>query len=353
MGDPDTSTGGYLYHRRMADAAPQHDARLSFVSFPDRPFPLPLLWGRGVTARMRQQGSDVVVVDSIAAAFLAPWLNRLTTGSPVVAMLHQPPGGIDHSRLRSWLQARLDAHIYRRATKLLLASETLVEDVRIPRFAPREVVVVPPGRDVAENPSIERLDLRRGRRIALLCVGNWVPRKGIIDLLQALVRTPPETATLHLVGDQEVDRRYARRVRKAIEDLGIADRVIAHGWVARGRVASFYAGADAFVLASAREPYGTAYGEAMAAGLPVVGWDAGNLPLLATDGIEGFVVSRGDIEGLAAAIVRLATDEALRQSLGRAAFERARSLPTWEQTAERFFAELRAVVGRAQSLEIS
>jgi hypothetical protein len=39
-------------------------------------------------------------------------------------------------------------------------------------------------------------------------------------------------------------------------------------------------------LPSLREPYGTVYGEAMAAGLPADGWGAGNLPRLAGDGVE-------------------------------------------------------------------
>src|ERR671930_149583 len=40
LGDPGRLTGGYLYHRRMAEAAPWYDARIDFVSFPERPFPL-------------------------------------------------------------------------------------------------------------------------------------------------------------------------------------------------------------------------------------------------------------------------------------------------------------------------
>ena len=41
---------------------------------------------------------DVVVVDSIAAALAAPWSWRYdaTPGPPLAAILHQPPGGIDH-----------------------------------------------------------------------------------------------------------------------------------------------------------------------------------------------------------------------------------------------------------------
>jgi len=49
------------------------------------------------------------------------------------------------------------------------------------------------------------------------------------------------------------------------------------------------------VLPSWREPYGTVYGEALAAGLPVVGWRAGNLPHLVSDGVEGVVLTPGDV----------------------------------------------------------
>jgi len=49
------------------------------------------------------------------------------------------------------------------------------------------------------------------------------------------------------------------------------------------------------VLPSLKEPYGTVYGEAMAFGLPVVGWRAGNLPYLAEDEQEGLILAPGDV----------------------------------------------------------
>ena len=73
-------------------------------------------------------------------------------------------------------------------------------------------------------------------------------------------------------------------------------------------MAALYAAADAFVLPSLKEPYGTVYGEAMAYGLPVVGWRAGNLPYLADDEREGLLVEPGDMRGLTAALQRLADD---------------------------------------------
>src|SRR5437762_3207615 len=89
VGSPDQLTGGYLYHRRLAEAARDHDARIEFVPA--------TVYGRRAT---RARAPDVVVIDSIAA-----WRARVRptyrpTGVPIVASVHQSPGGIDHGRVR-------------------------------------------------------------------------------------------------------------------------------------------------------------------------------------------------------------------------------------------------------------
>jgi glycosyltransferase involved in cell wall biosynthesis len=116
-----------------------------------------------------------------------------------------------------------------------------------------------------------------------------------------------------------------------------------HGPRPAGEVAALYRAADAFVLPSTKEPYGTVYGEALAAGLPVVGWAAGNLPHLATDGREGVVLPPGDIAGLAVALRRLAEDGAYRLRLAEGARRRGALLPSWDETARAFFAPLHEV----------
>jgi glycosyltransferase involved in cell wall biosynthesis len=74
----------------------------------------------------------------------------------------------------------------------------------------------------------------------------------------------------------------------------------------------------------------------MAAGLPVVGWSAGNLPHL--------MVPLGDQVALAEAIKSLALDEPLRRRMSAAAARRAEDFPTWDETARMLFTELRAVL---------
>jgi glycosyltransferase involved in cell wall biosynthesis len=339
LGDPGRLTGGYRYHRRMAELAPACDAAVEFVSFPVRPFPLSALAGPAV---LRQARADVVVLDSIAAAFLGPWL-PWRPGTPLVGSLHQPPGGIDHGPVRRAVQAPLDRLAYRRARLLLVASQALGDELTAQGYPPERIRVVPPGRDLPATPGAPPVDLRGGRRAGLLCVANWVERKGILDLLEAVARLPDGLATLHLAGDDRADPGYGARVRARLSRPDLTGRVVVHGPLPAEQVAALYQAADVFVLPSLREPYGTVWGEAMAAGLPVVGWRAGNLPHLAQDGREGLLATPGDVAGLSRALARLAGDEDLRRKMAAAAGRRAAARPTWAQSAARFFAALREV----------
>ena len=323
----------------MAEAAPRYGATISFVSFPVRPFPFAMLAGRSVMA-IAERG-DVVVLDSIAACFAAPWLRRLPDGIPVVAMLHQPPGGIDHVGLRRRITARLDMAAYKKVDRLLVASESLKAALE---SSFTDVIVVPPGRDVAPSGIEGGIDLRASRQLAVLCVGNWLPHKGIIDALEAVARLPEDYITLHLVGDERLDDRYGRKVAARIASSDLRRRVIRHGVVSRADVASLYRSADVFLLPSYAETYGTVLGEAMGEGLAVVGYRAGNLPYLASHERESLMAEPGDVAVLALLLRRLAEDEDLRFSLGAAARERAQSFPTWDESATMFFSALRETI---------
>src|SRR5258707_729427 len=164
LGDPATLTGGYRYHRRMAELAERNDARIIFASLPPR---RPFLCGHRVLRTAR--GADVVLVDSIAAAFVAPWLVRHRPRR-LAAIVHQPPGGIDHAPLRRWVQARLDRYLNQRCQVVMVASALLADWLD-------QAIVVPPGRDQKAGDKVT--DLRQGARAAALCVANWLPNKGI------------------------------------------------------------------------------------------------------------------------------------------------------------------------------
>jgi glycosyltransferase involved in cell wall biosynthesis len=343
LGDPGQRTGGYLFHDRMVHSASQHDARIAVFSFPRWPFPSASVLGGRLLARATAR-TDVVLVDSIVAALVTPWLASRPRHPPLTAICHQPPGGSDHAPLRARLQVSLDLRAYRRMARIVTTSDRLATTLVAAGVAPDRIRVVTPGRDLEPARSaVVAQDLRAGRQVALLCVANWLPRKGILELLDAVARLPPEATFLHLAGSDSVDRRYGALVHRRLGEPDLAGRVVCHGSVSPSRIAELCRDADIFVLPSTNEPYGMAYGEAMAAGLPVVGWDSGNLPSLAVDGQEGLLVPPGDIAALATALRRLTVDAPLRLRLGRAARLRAQSLPTWDECARAFFAALREV----------
>jgi glycosyltransferase involved in cell wall biosynthesis len=87
----------------------------------------------------------------------------------------------------------------------------------------------------------------------------------------------------------------------------------------------------------------------MAAAVPPVATDAGGIPEMIRDGVDGYVVRRGDRTALAGHYVRLAQDPALRERLGAAARQSSRRFDATYASAriERLYVDLALEAGRA------
>lgn len=88
-------------------------------------------------------------------------------------------------------------------------------------------------------------------------------------------------------------------------------------------VGSHLAAMDAFLYPSRHEGLGSILLDAMACGLPVVATRVGGIPEVVIDGENGLLCAVDDIDGLAAALLGLHADAALRQRM--AAANRARA----------------------------
>jgi glycosyltransferase involved in cell wall biosynthesis len=103
---------------------------------------------------------------------------------------------------------------------------------------------------------------------------------------------------------------------------------------------------DVFVLPSRMDPCPLAVLEAMASGLPVVASRVGGIPEeVGDDG--GLLVESEDVDGIAAAVLRLAGEPDLRAVLGAAGRRRVERLFTLERQAEGIDAAYRAAIGVA------
>jgi glycosyltransferase involved in cell wall biosynthesis len=114
---------------------------------------------------------------------------------------------------------------------------------------------------------------------------------------------------------------YRARLEAQARALGLAENVVFTGF--RTDVARLMASFDVFAHPSWEEPFGMVFLEAGAMEKPVVCWAAGGAPEVIVDGETGILVPRGSVDELAAAIVRLLRDPALRQRMGQAGRRRA------------------------------
>jgi glycosyltransferase involved in cell wall biosynthesis len=93
-------------------------------------------------------------------------------------------------------------------------------------------------------------------------------------------------------------------------------------------------GFDLFAMSSVSEGMCTALVDAMAASKAAVATAAGGIPEVMVDGVTGFLVAPRDDQAMAAKIVQLLRDDALRQRMGQAALQRARERFTVERMVE-------------------
>jgi glycosyltransferase-like protein len=195
----------------------------------------------------------------------------------------------------------------------------------------------------ARPSSVDGSDLRmrvgaRGRFL-FLTVGGIEPRKGSLELVEALakvravVNPPPVVAVVGGHSFQDYDP-YRERVLGRAAELGLSfgGAVVLLGTIPEDELPRWYHAADAFVFPSLKEGWGLALLEALAAGLAAVATD---IPVFREFlGVQdALLVPAGDAGALADAMVRVASDPELRSRLGRRG-PRVAGRFTWRRCAE-------------------
>ncbi len=167
-----------------------------------------------------------------------------------------------------------------------------------------------------------------------LFIGRLVDWKGVDLLLEAFrIVRGRIAASMEIVGEGPI--------RSALEaqasDLGLSDSVRFVGWVAQHECAERLRAADALVLPSLYECGGAVVLEAMACGRPVIATNWGG-PADYLDESCGILVepsSRASfIDGLAEAMIRIASSPELRRAMGNAGRARVVQLFDWERKVD-------------------
>lgn len=167
-------------------------------------------------------------------------------------------------------------------------------------------------------------------------VGHLREQKGHDTLLDAVEPLLRERPLLHVVIVGEGEPVH-QKLQERIAAHRLWNRV--HLLGRRDDIDNVLQGFDIFALATRKEALGTAYIEASACGIPVVGTHVGGVPEVVQDGRTGILVPPNDPERLRAALIRLIDDPDLRRTYGQAGFHDVResrrfSLPLMAEATE-------------------
>ncbi len=177
--------------------------------------------------------------------------------------------------------------------------------------------------------AVERVAVETGTEaeFRLLFVGRLAAVKDLPTLIRAVALAAPRVPGLALsvVGDGPARAELEQLTRS----LGVADRISFFGQQLDTQ--KFFCAADALAMSSTSEGLPMSLLQAMSIGLPAVLTDVGGMrEVLGLSG-GGQLAPVGNAEAMAEAIVRLATEEALREECSRRALAAYRAEFTLEQ----------------------
>jgi glycosyltransferase involved in cell wall biosynthesis len=165
----------------------------------------------------------------------------------------------------------------------------------------------------------------------VLYVGNLLPHKNLLSLLDALAILRRRHRGTRLIIRGEGQPTYARAVRERVETLGLSDVVSFQGYAGKRALRDLYAGAACLVLPSLREGFGLPVLEAMACGTPVITSRSSSLPEVGGD--AAILVDPYDAIDLSDAMYRVLADANFREELRERGLKWVGGF-SWRRTAE-------------------
>ena len=179
----------------------------------------------------------------------------------------------------------------------------------------------------------EKLGIKMDERV-IITVSRLVPKNGVRDIIGAMPETIKKipNAKLLIIGRGKLEKDLRDQVR----ELSLGKNVLMIGEVENDKLPDYLLVSDVFVRPSLSEGLGTAFLEAMAAGVPIIGTPVGGITDFLIDRQTGLFCKVGNSKDLADKIVTLLTDKELRSNIIRNAKELVSKRYNWDNIANEF-----------------
>lgn len=244
-------------------------------------------------------------------------------GLPLITSFY----GVDVGRLpriAHWRHRYEDLFAY--GTRFLCEGPAMAAELAALGCPSSTIALQPLGIDTTRFAVVDRVRAP-GQPLRVIAAGRFTPKKGLPDAVAAVARAA-ETVDIRLTivgslqGHRRGDREESARILAAVRRLG-GERVELAGWMDHAAFARRSHEFDVVLQPSRRAPDGDTEGgvpvgliEMVATGLPAVATRHGDIPEVVVHEQTGLLAEEGDIDAMAAHLVRLARDPALAATLG-------------------------------------
>ena len=153
----------------------------------------------------------------------------------------------------------------------------------------------------------QQLNLTKDDKV-VITTSRLVHKNGVDTLIQAVKDLPVK---LLILGGGELEIQ----LKSLAQEIGVRDQVLFLGHIDQKDLPKYLKISDVYVRASRSEGLGSAFLEAMGAGVPVIGTKVGGIPDFLKDGENGLFCEVNNPRDLASKIQQLLDDQLLRQKL--------------------------------------
>ncbi len=272
---------------------------------------------------MERERPDVVHTHSSKAGILGRMAAK-RAGVPII--VHTVHGMSFNRTQKAWMRRAyrdLEAHCARFTDKIVTVADAMADQTVEAEVAPREkCVTIYSGMETERfDPALyDRAAIRRGLGIpadavVVASVARMFVNKGYEQLIAAMPKIAEQVPNVQFlwIGDGPDRTRYMEQVRA----MGLAERVHLTGLVRPETVPEMLSAADILAHASQWEGLPRVVVQGLLLEKPAVAFDVDGTPEVVIPDRTGVLVKLNDIDGLAAGVVRLASDDRLRAELGR------------------------------------
>jgi 1,2-diacylglycerol 3-alpha-glucosyltransferase len=249
-----------------------------------------------------------------------------------------PPRSFINALLKSIFDRTLGRLLLSFSDRIIALSEHNVRLILQIGASTKNIVIVPNGVNIDEYVKLQRnkknLDELGSDGPVLLYIGriDWNKRlEKVVESMPLILKEFP-SAKFVIVGPDYA--KYTNQLLDLARKLKVEHSLVITGKVPRKKLLEFYSMANVFLLPSSYEGFGLSMLEAISGKIPVIASPSGGPGDILTHGVDALLLEELTPEEIFKSVYAVLTDQELRETLVKNAFEVVKKKYTWKSVVD-------------------